>query len=197
MNIIEKDRLKNSLQKIQKKLCAYINQPCDCKLIQENTDNNIICTKSETGSGCPELFSVIRMLSLMTNEEYNSIMKRSSIPKKRKSKKNKNEEIVKQISKKLEASISEIVNAFSNGISDQLINKLLPMQKLVNDKAEENDGVAVLSRKEAEELADEKAQSILEVKDRFEAFKMLDDGKLDGLGAEAVFSGLKFILDEK
>ena len=38
---------------------------------------------SENGSGCPELFSVIKILSLMTNEEYNSIMKRSVVPKKK------------------------------------------------------------------------------------------------------------------
>jgi hypothetical protein len=51
-----------------------------------------------------------------------------------------------------------------------------------------------LSRQEAENMADEKAQSILDVPSRHEAFHMLDNGELTGTGAEAEFKRLRHLL---
>jgi len=55
-------------------------------------------------------------------------------------------------------------------------------------------GITILTRQEAENMADEKAQSILGVPSRHEAFRMLDNGELTGTGAEAEFKRLKHLL---
>lgn len=55
-------------------------------------------------------------------------------------------------------------------------------------------GVVVLSRQKAEDMADEKARSMLGVSSRKDAFRMLDDGELAGKGVEAEFKRLRFLL---
>lgn len=54
--------------------------------------------------------------------------------------------------------------------------------------------VAVYTRREAEALADRKAQAILGASSREEAFRRLDAGELAGTAAEAEFSNLRWLL---
>lgn len=56
--------------------------------------------------------------------------------------------------------------------------------------------MVVLTRRQAEQQADERAQRILGVPSRAEAFVKLKAGELDGTAAEAVFSGLRHLLGE-
>lgn len=53
-----------------------------------------------------------------------------------------------------------------------------------------------MTREEAELRADERAQQILGVASRKEAFLQLDAGELKGTAAEAVFSGWRHVLGE-
>ena len=55
----------------------------------------------------------------------------------------------------------------------------------------------VMTRREAEQHADGVARQLLGVTSRKDAFRMLDNGELDGTAAEAVFSGLQHLLQEK
>jgi hypothetical protein len=56
--------------------------------------------------------------------------------------------------------------------------------------------MVVLTRRQAEQRADERAQRILGVASRAEAFRKLDAGELDGTAAADVFSGLRHLLGE-
>jgi hypothetical protein len=74
---MKREQLITSLKRIQKRLCSYTKQPCDCKFMRnEDTD---ICNGHENGSGCPELFVVIQLLEIMSSNEFVKIAKRAKM----------------------------------------------------------------------------------------------------------------------
>jgi hypothetical protein len=52
----------------------------------------------------------------------------------------------------------------------------------------------VLGKMDVKRLADERAQEMLQVRSSREAFRLLDEGKLDGTIAEAEFKMLRFLM---
>jgi hypothetical protein len=52
----------------------------------------------------------------------------------------------------------------------------------------------VLEKKDVRRLADERAQEMLHVRSSREAFRLLDEGKLDGTIAEAELKMLRFLM---
>lgn len=72
-----RDLLIRSLKRIQKRLCAYKGPRCDCKFMDDETVH--ICSGSENGSGCPELYLASDLISAMTHIEFNRIVKRAKL----------------------------------------------------------------------------------------------------------------------
>ena len=70
--ILKKELIKN-IKRMRERLCAYKGNICDCKYIKDSSKH--ICSMSEDGSGCPELRTVIYLLSNLKNEDYLNLMK--------------------------------------------------------------------------------------------------------------------------
>lgn len=74
---ITQDQLISSLKRIREKLCAYCAPPCDCKFMRDKDER--ICSGSESGSGCPEIYEALELIQAMTPEEFNTIRRRAKI----------------------------------------------------------------------------------------------------------------------
>jgi len=66
----EKDEVRTALDIMQKKVCCYVGEFCDCKYG--------FTGKAEYGEQtcCPELRTVVELLDKMTEEEYINILSR-------------------------------------------------------------------------------------------------------------------------
>jgi hypothetical protein len=71
---INKDRLVTNLRKVQKALCSYSAQPCDCKYGAQNAGK-----LTEEGPGCPEVTMASELIKHMTQKEFERICKRANI----------------------------------------------------------------------------------------------------------------------
>ena len=68
----DKKQLEAALVKIQKSICAYGSATfCDCKYGAENAGK-----KTENGSGCPEIREIQAIFKVMTDFEYERMLKR-------------------------------------------------------------------------------------------------------------------------
>jgi len=77
---MKQDELINSLERIRKKLCAYIGgEFCDCKFISKDDSDDDICGMSENGSGCPEIHTAIAIIKALTPAEIVEINKREHL----------------------------------------------------------------------------------------------------------------------
>ena len=66
---VEKDRLVEGLVVIQKSICCYSSQPCDCKYgIKEGNGIGLQARREQTG--CPEVMLASNIIRNMTEEEY-------------------------------------------------------------------------------------------------------------------------------
>jgi hypothetical protein len=66
------------LRAVQKNLCRYFGDTCDCKYGAE--DLKPFGTRSwGEQTGCPEVRTAIAILSVMTDEEYDALAKRAGL----------------------------------------------------------------------------------------------------------------------
>lgn len=88
MLIENKEIYISTLKKIREKICGYVGTTCDCKFgfASKGTDSE--------KTGCPEIRCLIHLLEVMTEKEFQTILKRAAnrlkIPKKLKDAKNPN-----------------------------------------------------------------------------------------------------------
>ena len=137
---INKTKLILSLERMRTKLCAYIKQPCDCKFIEDDTRNDLLCRGFEQGSGCPEISLIIRLLSVMTDEEYKSISNRKELPKKnKKTSKNKKQKQQAPDLDQLQKTLTDMVNMFANGLSDNLLKHLGNISDVLDEEEKPED----------------------------------------------------------
>lgn len=78
---IDQKPLIENLETLRSTLCGYMGDRCDCKFgptLQKNTVFPCLDVCSE-GTGCPEVRTVIELLSVMTEEEYQTFCNRARI----------------------------------------------------------------------------------------------------------------------
>lgn len=130
-----RDQYLKNLRRIQKKLCSYTGQPCDCKFIQDKDIE--ICRGSENGSGCCEIFMAIYLIGSMTPSEFKKISKRAKMNEffddiksepKKKTKKTKSPKIAFDY-----GVLSDVVQNFTESLINSLIiSPPLPSKKRGN-----------------------------------------------------------------
>lgn len=65
----DKQELIQKVEKIREFLCNYMEAPCDCKYGAGSVGKPY---NGEDG-GCPELYDVLTLLNMMTDEEYHNL----------------------------------------------------------------------------------------------------------------------------
>lgn len=77
---LERECLVNAVHVVQKHVCAYRSRTfCDCKF--GVTSDRV--GRGESGSGCPELRTIASLLAIMTEKEYDRLVKRMNKPAKK------------------------------------------------------------------------------------------------------------------
>lgn len=71
---ITKKHLAEGLDRIQKALCSYTRQPCDCKYGATRPGQG-----SEEGPGCPEVSMARELIKAMTPFEFARLCKRAHV----------------------------------------------------------------------------------------------------------------------
>jgi len=122
---MKQDDLVSSLERIRKKLCAYMGDFCDCKFMTNEDPDDDICRLSERGSGCPEIRCAFMLIEAMTPAELHKIGKRAGIildpsekPVKRVHKPKIDNETKKIIDKLPDEIVYAVRRSFENAISN-------------------------------------------------------------------------------
>lgn len=125
---MKQDELVNSLERIRKKLCAYMGEHCDCKFMAP--ENDTICNGSEIGSGCPEIYTAIAIINALTPAELEKINKRVHLDIKPSEKKRKGRK------SKIDHETRKIIDALPNEVSFALVNTFVTAIKNVSKQLE-------------------------------------------------------------
>lgn len=74
MFAVEKNKLTKAVDIMQKALCQYRSDCCDCKYGANNFETG---RHSGEECGCPELRLLVKILDIMTDEEYYDLLARA------------------------------------------------------------------------------------------------------------------------
>jgi len=82
---IEKKELEENLENLRKNICCYMGPTCDCKYGVEDRakKDEILCASfvpyGGEHTGCPELRMVLRLLSVISEEDFNDYCAKARI----------------------------------------------------------------------------------------------------------------------
>jgi hypothetical protein len=79
---INRKELINNLEIIRKHLCSYSTNICDCKYgpnLKPKADLILSSFENTESTGCPEIRQVISILSVLTDREFNKLVRKAKI----------------------------------------------------------------------------------------------------------------------